>query len=159
MEDVGKIIAGCLGPLLDRTISNNEFDDLAALFDITTDDIKCINASDVEIKKTMDDNVNQIRNKLRMCEKVNNYDTIFYYLKIFIKKSAKTNLFDIYYAYVYSHDTSIWQWALSGNDKKKRLAALKVETMKRVGDSLSSHSNGMIATIPSKMEQLCIELQ
>ena len=51
-------------------------------------------------------------------------------------------------AYVWCRNTSIWQWALSGAEKKKRMAALEVEGVNLLGTELARHSNNMVEAVP-----------
>nr|PNR46661.1 hypothetical protein PHYPA_013781 [Physcomitrium patens] len=55
--------------------------------------------------------------------------------------------FDFHHAHVYCRYTSLWQWAKSGDERKKRMAALELEGMRLLGLTLSRQSDNNVTAI------------
>lgn len=150
MENVGKEVVDAFRPFIN--IEKNGEDDVMALFQLTPDDIKCLNASDKETKGKMDKNAVQIRQKYAKEGNIDNYNTYFYTMLVLIRFSPKKDTFDFYYAYAYSSNTSIWQWAVSADTKKKRLASLELETIKDLGAAIANNSAGQVVSKSAELE-------
>ena len=102
----------------------------------------------LQVMDEMSESAQQTRNKFNKSQSIDNYETIFYMMIVLVRYSPKRQTFDLYYAYVYCRNTSIWNWVLSGAEKKKRMAALEVEGVNLLGTELARHSNNMVQAIP-----------
>ena len=102
----------------------------------------------LQVLSEMSDSAEQTRNKFNKKQSIDNYETIFYMMVVLVRYSPKRQTFDLYYAYVWCRNTSIWQWALSGSEKKKRMAALEVEGVNLLGSELARNSNNMVQAVP-----------
>lgn len=149
MEQVGKEIAETLKPLImvPMTSHDEEMDAMSALFTITPDEIKVLAASDEKTRDAMDESARQTATKFKKKNSVDNYETLFYMLTVLAVYYPKRRTFDFYHAYVYCRDTSIWQWARSGSDKKKRMAALELDGMRLLGTTLARQSNNAVTAV------------
>ena len=103
----------------------------------------------LQVIDEMSDSAQQMRNKVNESERIPNSDTIFYMMTVLVRYSPKRQTFDLYYAYVNCRDTSIWNWVLSGAEKKQRKAALEVEGMYLLGTELARQSNNTVQAIPN----------
>jgi len=148
MKTVGEEIANCISPLIRKATTPKEDDDMSALFQLTPEDIKVLEASDEKVLNEMSDSAEQTRNKFNKKQSIDNYETIFYMMIVLVRYSPKRQTFDLYYAYVWCRNTSIWQWALSGSEKKKRMASLEVEGVNLLGNTLARNSNGVVQAVP-----------
>jgi len=102
----------------------------------------------LQVLNEMSDSAEQTRNKFNKKQSIDNYETIFYMMIVLVRYSPKRQTFDLYYAYVWCRNTSIWQWALSGSEKKKRMASLEVEGVNLLGNTLARNSNGVVQAVP-----------
>lgn len=151
METVGREVSDAFKPFID--IGKKEADDdIMALFQLTPDDIKCLNASDKAAKSKMDENAQQIRQKFKKQGNIDNLNTYFYTMIVLVRYSPKKDTFDFYYAYAYASNTSIWQWAINAETKKKRLASLELETLKDLGAAIANNSSGQVISKPAELE-------
>jgi hypothetical protein len=146
METVGKEIAATLRPLIMLPLDDTpggEVDAISTLFAISPSKIRVLSANDQKIRDDMSDSAQQTATKFKKDTSIDNYETIFYVLTVLAVYYPKKKTFDFYYAYVYCRDTSIWQWALSGDEKKHRMASLEIEGLNLLGTTMAQHSKGI----------------
>ena len=104
----------------------------------------------LQVLGEMSESAQQTRTKFNKSQSIDNYETIFYMMLVLVRYSPKRQTFDLYYAYVYCRNTSIWNWMLSGSEKKKRMASLEVEGVNLLGNELARRSNGVVRAIPDE---------
>jgi len=161
MEDVKAQVALCVKPLITITPKKgapgipDDSASLFALFGFSNETMEVIATNSEEAKKHIELQLHQLESKKGA---VDNMFTTFYQLLVYVAKDPKTEIWDFYYAYVYSRNKSVLQWALTMGHKRQRLAALKAESMYALGLEIARKSSGKLITEEQDIETLLEEL-
>lgn len=124
-----------------------EQEELCSFFALTPDDVQ----SDLSHEAV--DLPPQTKDLFKETEYIDNYATEYWMMLLLIRRHGPNlALIDTYYACVTSKETSIWQWAKSMDEKRKKLKSLKIRTQAYLAESLKTRDDTLtlVATEPAE---------
>ncbi|KAJ3067604.1 hypothetical protein HDU98_009200, partial [Podochytrium sp. JEL0797] len=111
MTPLSRALPGVIKPLLlaARNPSLAETDDLAAMFELEAHQITAMVFDHSASIAGLDESVVMANNKMAQDGEVDNFQTYYYCSRIYIRYRPKTKLFDLFFAYTYIRNGSIFQ--------------------------------------------------